>query len=175
MNDTKSFWATLPGILTGIAGILTAIGGLLVILYQIGVIGPDKTPDVRKPEIPKADKALKPETGTKPAPAPLKLEIRPAAVPHDLRPNTVYDISIMVVSEQGLPVENAVVEVRVGGGSFLDTGNLTTIGNTNAQGVFRTKWKSLDTIPAGYQFDVKVRKDGLSSRGELWIRWVGSK
>jgi len=175
MSDTKSFWATLPGILTGIAGILSAIGGLLVILYQIGVIGPDKTPDVRKPEVPKAEKAVKPETGPKPVPAPARLEIRPAAVPHDLRPNTVYSISIMVVSEQGLPVENAVVEVNVGGGSFLDTGNFTTIGNTNAQGVFRTKWKSLDTIPGGYQFDVKARKDSLSSRGELMLRWVGSK
>jgi hypothetical protein len=172
MNDTKSFWATLPGILTGIAGILTAIGGLLVILYQIGVIGPDRNQDVKKPEI---QKAVKPETEPKPAPAPVRLEIRPAAVPHDLRPNTVYSISIMVVSEQGLPVENAVVEVNVGGGSFLDTGNFTTIGNTNAQGVFRTKWKSLDTIPGGYQFDVKARKDGLSSRGELMLRWVGSK
>lgn len=39
MNETKSFWTTLPGILTGIASVITAIGGLLVILYQIEVIG----------------------------------------------------------------------------------------------------------------------------------------
>lgn len=40
MGEKKSFWATLPGILTGLAGIITAAGGLLVILYQIGVLGP---------------------------------------------------------------------------------------------------------------------------------------
>lgn len=42
MNQKKSFWATLPGIITGIAGLITAIGGLLLILYQIGAIGPAK-------------------------------------------------------------------------------------------------------------------------------------
>jgi hypothetical protein len=35
MNDDKpSFWATLPGILTGLAALLTAIGGLLVIFHK---------------------------------------------------------------------------------------------------------------------------------------------
>lgn len=43
MNDKdekKSFWTTLPGILTGITGLITALGGLFVILHQIGVLGP---------------------------------------------------------------------------------------------------------------------------------------
>ncbi|MFH1216470.1 MAG: hypothetical protein V1706_08210 [Pseudomonadota bacterium] len=39
MNDKKSFWATLPGILTGIAAVITATGGIIAILYQVGVIG----------------------------------------------------------------------------------------------------------------------------------------
>ncbi|MBL0731586.1 MAG: hypothetical protein JJW03_01840 [Desulfosarcina sp.] len=34
MTDIKSFWATLPGILTGIAGVITAIGGLLLIIQE---------------------------------------------------------------------------------------------------------------------------------------------
>jgi len=28
-DNTKSFWTTLPGILTGVAALLTAVGGLL--------------------------------------------------------------------------------------------------------------------------------------------------
>lgn len=40
MSNKKSFWATLPGILTGIAGVITAVGGLLLILHQAGVIRP---------------------------------------------------------------------------------------------------------------------------------------
>ena len=39
MSEKKSFWTTLPGILTGITGVITATGGLLVILHQVGVIG----------------------------------------------------------------------------------------------------------------------------------------
>ena len=42
MTDTKSFWATLPGILTGIAGVITAIGGLLLILHQVNLFGPEQ-------------------------------------------------------------------------------------------------------------------------------------
>ena len=44
MSEKKSFWTTLPGILTGVAGIITATGGLLVVFYQIGVIGPEPEP-----------------------------------------------------------------------------------------------------------------------------------
>jgi hypothetical protein len=40
MSDKKSFWNTLPGLLTGVAGVITAIGGFLVVLHQIGIIEP---------------------------------------------------------------------------------------------------------------------------------------
>lgn len=39
MDDKKSFWTTLPGILTGITSLITAIGGIITLFYQIGVIG----------------------------------------------------------------------------------------------------------------------------------------
>lgn len=39
MNDKKSFWSTLPGILTGIAAVITATGGVVAMLYQAGAIG----------------------------------------------------------------------------------------------------------------------------------------
>jgi hypothetical protein len=40
MSEQKSFFSTLPGILTAFAGLLTAIVGLILALHQIGVIGP---------------------------------------------------------------------------------------------------------------------------------------
>jgi hypothetical protein len=45
MGEKSSFWSTIPGILTGIAAVITAMGGLLAILYQTGVIGPEKNAD----------------------------------------------------------------------------------------------------------------------------------
>jgi hypothetical protein len=53
MAEKKSFWSTLPGILSGIATVITAFGGLLVILYQIDMIhssggdDPQKDPQAR--------------------------------------------------------------------------------------------------------------------------------
>ena len=35
----RSWWTTLPGILTGIAGLITAVTGLLVALSALGVFG----------------------------------------------------------------------------------------------------------------------------------------
>jgi len=50
-NEEKSFWSTLPGILTGIAAILTAIGGLIIALNAAGIISisPDATPTPTPP------------------------------------------------------------------------------------------------------------------------------
>ena len=40
-RNRKSFWSTMPGLITGLAGILTGIVGLGTLLIQVGVIGGD--------------------------------------------------------------------------------------------------------------------------------------
>ncbi len=40
----RSWWTTMPGILTGIAGLITALTGLIVALNQLGVLGSDDAP-----------------------------------------------------------------------------------------------------------------------------------
>jgi len=40
MSDTKSFWTTLPGVLSGIAGVIGAIVSLLLVLMQLKIIEP---------------------------------------------------------------------------------------------------------------------------------------
>jgi hypothetical protein len=37
-TDKKSFWSTLPGVITAIAALITAIGGILLTLHQIGTV-----------------------------------------------------------------------------------------------------------------------------------------
>jgi hypothetical protein len=37
--ESKSFWSSLPGILTALAGLVTAIGGLLLAFGQLGLFG----------------------------------------------------------------------------------------------------------------------------------------
>lgn len=36
---SRTFWKTLPGVLTAIAGLITAVGGMIAVLLQIGIIG----------------------------------------------------------------------------------------------------------------------------------------
>jgi hypothetical protein len=43
-EEHKSFWSTVPGIITAIATLITAIGGFLVVLNQIGVFGSKHDP-----------------------------------------------------------------------------------------------------------------------------------
>lgn len=43
-NEEKSFWTTVPGILTGIAAIITAIGGLIIALNAAGIFTDTNTP-----------------------------------------------------------------------------------------------------------------------------------
>ena len=48
-NEEKSFWRTLPGILTGIAAVISAIGGLILALNAAGIIDTIDTPVTSTP------------------------------------------------------------------------------------------------------------------------------
>jgi hypothetical protein len=41
----RSFFATIPGLVTGLAGLLTGIVGLVTVLIQLGVLGGDNASD----------------------------------------------------------------------------------------------------------------------------------
>ncbi len=46
MSETKrSFWASVPGLVTGITGLLTGVVGLVAVLIQLDVIGGDGASD----------------------------------------------------------------------------------------------------------------------------------
>ncbi len=39
MSEKKSFWSSIPGLVTGLAGLLTGIVGLVTVLIQLDVLG----------------------------------------------------------------------------------------------------------------------------------------
>ena len=45
-EKTRSFFATIPGVVTGLAGVLTALVGLFTLLIQLDVIGGDDSTNV---------------------------------------------------------------------------------------------------------------------------------
>jgi len=50
MSEKRSFWSTMPGVLTGIAAIITAIGGLVLTLSQTGLLGDNSNKGSKKKE-----------------------------------------------------------------------------------------------------------------------------
>lgn len=48
MSESKSFFTTLPGILSGLAALITAVGGLLFALHETNVLGTKGGPASRQ-------------------------------------------------------------------------------------------------------------------------------
>ncbi|HCO42881.1 MAG TPA: hypothetical protein DCZ11_12395 [Gammaproteobacteria bacterium] len=66
MAEGRSFWSSLPGILTALAGLLTALGGLLLAFRDSGLIG------VSTPEPPAQPPGIEAAPDTGPAPLALR-------------------------------------------------------------------------------------------------------
>ena len=58
----KSWWQTLPGIITGLAAVITAVTGLIVAIQQTGWLGTRTTPAVSSPSAPAPPGATPPTT-----------------------------------------------------------------------------------------------------------------
>src|SRR5262245_35744880 len=70
-ENPKSWWQTLPGIITGLTAIVTALAGLVVAIQQTGWLGPGlQTPPSRPPTTTQAPSASAPPAASAPASAP---------------------------------------------------------------------------------------------------------
>lgn len=63
-NDQRSWWTTLPGVLTGAAAVLSAVTGLIVAIHQLGLFSGAPTPPAAAPA------PAPPAATAAPAPAP---------------------------------------------------------------------------------------------------------
>jgi hypothetical protein len=70
----RSWWSTLPGVITALAGLVTAIGGFLVVLAQLGIWSGKPAPSAAGsagPNVAPPPAAIGPATAPAPAPAPV--------------------------------------------------------------------------------------------------------
>ena len=76
MSEHKSFFATLPGILTGLAALVTAVVGLLYALSEIGLIESSGQKDTETPVVvsnqPPAKASTQPVTNASQQPVAVK-------------------------------------------------------------------------------------------------------
>lgn len=76
MSERKSFFSTLPGILTGLAALITATGGLIFAVSETGILAPSKT------EQPTTANNIQKAT------TPINAQIKSNAVKHPLEQTT---------------------------------------------------------------------------------------
>jgi len=60
--ESRSWWQTLPGLLTAAAGTITALTGLFVALHQVGCLGRNPSPAAQIQSHPAADSAQPTQT-----------------------------------------------------------------------------------------------------------------
>ena len=83
MSDTKSFWTTLPGILSGIAAVIGAIVSLLLVLMQLNIINP-------------ASNGPPPENKTEHPSPPSTLSTDPLPGQAEDLKNRIYDLTFKI-------------------------------------------------------------------------------
>lgn len=83
MSDTKSFWTTLPGILSGIAAVIGAIVSLLLVLMQLNIIDP----------LPNGSST---ESSKEPTPTPPKLSTNPLPEKVEGLEGQVFDLTTTI-------------------------------------------------------------------------------
>ena len=98
MNQKKSFWETVPGILTAVGGTVAGIAALLTALYTTGLVGNKATP-TPSPAITVQSPSPKPEMASPEKPLPVITVQSPS--PERERtfestpPNNFYIISVL--------------------------------------------------------------------------------
>ena len=90
------------------------------------------------------------------------ISVNCTAKPHAARAGGEVQISILAFTGQNAPVPGANVKIQSGGGWFSTSGGTTEVGTTDANGVFRTRWKSPNPAARSYEIVVSVVKDGFA-------------
>lgn len=81
------------------------------------------------------------------------------------------ELNVTVVSEQGIPVSGATVNINAGYGTFLSSHDTSVTGKTDSSGIFRTRWGAYPPwLPGGLVMAATVTKEGMYDAG--WRNWV---
>ncbi len=154
-NGNRSFWTTMPGIITAIAALLTAIGGLIGGLYAVGWIGqkPSPSPSSSSSTVTQQGPAPPSSPGSQQAP-PSTMDVNVTADPPQFPPGGRTTIFVEVLSAPASPIKDAEVQIEVGDSLFT--------GTTNTHGYYAAEWTSPAPIsgPLDYFVTVTVTKPG---------------
>jgi len=165
-NGNRSFWATMPGIITAIAALLTAIGGLIGGLYAVGWIGQKPSPSPTPSTVTQqgSPPPSSPASGAAPTQesSPSTMQVNVSADPPQLPPGGRTTITVEVLSAPDSPIMGAEVRIELGGGVFVESGAADITGMTNTFGFYTAVWESPAPIsgPLDYLVTATATKPG---------------
>jgi len=149
MTGKKSFWASMPGIMTAVASMVTAITGLLVVLYWVSYQGKGELPPHPSlpsvPAPPVAGQPAAPPPMAMPPPKPViettGIIVHMEAEKPDVKPGKDIDIKVAVLSQDGgafLPQCQVILTATAG--YFSPTRTARVSGFTDHRGLFKVEW-----------------------------------
>jgi hypothetical protein len=103
---SKSFWSTMPGLITGLAGILTALVGLGTLLIQIGVIGGDNG-DSDTPAVTRPGQTATTRAGAAPPDGTAAFAVSPSSL--ELTPNDSETVTVENNGSKALSIQQPVL------------------------------------------------------------------
>lgn len=135
-------------ILLGLLGLILIVGGI------ISTCRPTPQPLPPSPQPKPDDQRQIPQGGP--------IHVRCTANPHSIQAGGQVEIRVLAFTEQNSPVANAHVRIESGGGWFSTSGTTAEVGQTDADGVFMTRWRSPEPAAAAYVIAAIVTKDGFT-------------
>ena len=161
-TKSKSFWSTIPGLITGLAGILTALVGLGTLLIQIGVIGGDDGDSGARSGVSSTDRgAATGNTPSEDSDSPATEAARPSftVAPDKLELTANRKSATVTVSNTGTTALTLATDVT---GDGADQFTVTT-------GACGTQ------VPKGGSCSINVSfKGGLTAQAELVVKASGA-
>ena len=145
-KEQKSFWTTLPGILTAFAAVITAITALVTALSAAGVIGPG-TPTPT------------PTLVVAPGTMALKCVVDSTLI----NQGQTTQVNVLAIGTNNAPVASANIRIDANGGTFETTSNTTVVGATDSQGVFKATWRAPKPANENYTFSLQASKQGFAN------------
>lgn len=175
-NSKRSFWTTLPGILTGCAAVITAAATLIGALYAAGIISQQgSSPTPTRPSV-----QTTPVTESAPSEGALRIQ-RVIVEPPSVSSSEKATLYVTIADDEGRVVEGATVLLESGGRKFLESASATydpnsrlhgpfsVSGQTASNGVYTTWWVC-NPCAAEYVIDIEVSKEGYTDAvGELTV------
>ena len=127
------------------------------------------------PSVPRDERVQPPKPIEQQQTGPISLSVN--TDPRTVSPGGSTAIGVLATASDGTPVANAQVTIAAGGGVFETTGALKVVGQTDDQGVFRTRWRTYEatayTGDMSYRFNVEAAKEGMSAgngQADVFVR-----